>query len=187
MYGEIAVDAILADVREPQLIGAPVSEDERVLRVDHPVVRIELDLPVVQRLAALEIFADGRRDLALPAKAQAVSALSEVHPRKRAQRLDDAGVGVVGRNRRRRRRKVVHDGVLDQVALEVEEEERLVANDGTADVEAEGVASALRVLGDPFLLQEGIEGAQALVLEVVEAAPGERVGARLGDGVHHDA
>ena len=47
------------------------------------------------------------------------------------------------------------DGVLDQVALEVEEEERPVPENRTADVEAEGVLAAFR-LGLACRLGEGV-------------------------------
>ena len=85
---EVAVDAILADVREARLVGGAVAEQPRPADVEHAVVGVELDLPVLQRLAALEVLADRRRHLALPAEAEVVRPGGVVDPRERAQRLD---------------------------------------------------------------------------------------------------
>ena len=108
-----------------------------------------------------------------------------VDSRERAQRLDERGIRVRDRERRRFGRHGVDDGVFDQVALDVDEEERLVADDWAADVEAERLSSrfGLRLAR----VEKRISRAQALVLEVVEAPAREEVRSRLGDGVHDDA
>jgi hypothetical protein len=163
---EVAVDAVFANVRELQLVGRAVAEQRRPADIEHPVIGVELDLTVVERLAAFEILAHGRRHLALPAEGQVVRAGRVVDPREGAQRLDERRVGIRRGERRRFRRHRVDDGVLDQIALDVDEEERFVADDRAADVEAEGLAPGFGL----FLIrvEKGVARAQALVLEVVE-------------------
>ncbi len=182
---EIAVDAVFSDVRELELVGRLIADEGRPADVEHPIVGVELDLPVIERLTALEVLAHGRRHLALPAEREVVRSGGVVDSRERAQRLDERRVGVRDGERRRFGRHGMDHGVLDQVALEVEEEERLVADDWAADVEAEGLSSRFGFL--LLRIEKRISGTEALVLEVVEATPREDVRSRLGHGVHDDA